>query len=195
MHFRVEDVSLYPTVKLSETLITAGNNVAPTEATLATPATTPPPTTLVPAKMAKYDQNFDDLENVHKAETIVMLLETLPSINELRTYLLQQGRYTVPNLRMWKDRISPAALGLLRWVIASNRSSIIQVDKCPGQEELDPSLAAKVRLDQKCANIPEGWVQFRFAQGSPDKEQRFLNALKTEQASLNSNYPTVSPIL
>jgi ubiquitin-conjugating enzyme E2 Q len=63
----------------------------------------------MPAKLAIYNQNFDDFDNVAKAETIVMLLELLPSIKEMRTFLIQQSRTSEPNLRGWKDRISPAA--------------------------------------------------------------------------------------
>jgi ubiquitin-conjugating enzyme E2 Q len=143
-----------------------------------------------PAKMAIYNQNFDDMTDVSKAETIVMLIETLPSIKDLRTFLMQQTRSSEPSLRAWNDRVSPAALGMLRWIIASNRSCIVQVDRCPGQD--DAELAkAKVRLEQRISNMSSSWVQFRFAQGAPDKEQRFLKALKQEQGDLNSKHPTL----
>lgn len=140
--------------------------------------------------MKIYNENFDTMDDRCKAETIVMLLETMPSIKEMETYLLQQSKYAEPNLKSWKDRVSPAALGILRWIIASNRSCIVQVDKCPGQEDMDV-LAKKIRLEQRISNVTEGWVQFRFAQGSPDKEQRFLNALKEQQANLDPKYPTL----
>lgn len=164
-----------------------------TPATPATPATTPPPpppNTLTPATLSIYDQNFDDMDNPNKCDTILMLLGTLPRISELQQYLQQQKLHSEPNLRAWKDRISPAALGLLRWILASNRSCIVQVDRCPGQEGPGGSLA-KVRLDQKCSNVAAEWLQFRFAQGSPDKEQRFLAALKAEQTNLDAKHPTL----
>lgn len=151
---------------------------------------TPPPPALIPAKMTIYDQNFDDMADQEKAEAIVMLLETLPSVKEMRSYLIQQGRSSEPSLRAWKGRISPAALGILRWIIASNRSCIIQVDKCPGQAEGEINMG-KIHLDQKVMNMADTWVQFRFAQGAPDKEQRFLNALKQLQGKLNPKYPTI----
>lgn len=140
--------------------------------------------------MVAYSENFDDMDDEPMAETIVTLLNTLPSIKEMRSYLLRQSRSSEPNLRAWSDRISPAALGILRWIVASNRSCIVQVDKCPGQEELDLDMS-KVRLDQRISHIGSSYVQFRFAQGSPDKEQRFLNALKAQQANLNNTYPTI----
>jgi ubiquitin-conjugating enzyme E2 Q len=144
----------------------------------------------MPAKMSCYHSNFDEMSDSEKAETIVMALETLPSIAVLRTYLIEQSRSSEPNLKAWKERVSPAALGVLRWIVASNRSCIIQVDKCPGQSDADV-LAAKIRLNQRVSNISESWVQFRFAQGSPDKEQKFLNALKDQQGNFDSKYPTM----
>ncbi len=119
-----------------------------------------------------------------------MLLETLPAITDLRSYLLQQSRHAEPNLRAWKERVSPAALGILRWIIASNRSCIVQVDRCPGQSEAD-IIASKIRLNQRLSNIGDNFVQFRFAQGSPDKEQKFLNALKAQQSNFDAKYPTI----
>jgi ubiquitin-conjugating enzyme E2 Q len=197
VHHRVEDNSLYPTVKLSDVGVTQKSasasslGVADVPATpAATPATTPPPNMLVAAIMTKYDQMFDDMDDVGKAESIVMILDTLPTIKELRSYLVHQGRSAEPSLRTWKERVSPAALGILRWIIASNRSCIVQVDVCPGQTESEVA-KAKIRLDQKCSNVDESYVQFRFAQGAPDKEQRFLNALKAQEANLNPRYPTM----
>ena len=35
-----------------------------------------------------------------------------------------------------------------------------------------------------------GYVQFRFAMGAPDKEARFLKAVKETTARLKSKYPT-----
>ena len=205
VHHRVEDTSLFPTVKISDVGVTQKSSAVTNSPALpvvpATPATTPPPPMLIPATMAKYDHMFDDMDEVGKAESIVsdsfygieqldcwrvtnpvqvMLLETLPTIKELRSYLVHQSRSSEPSLRTWKERVSPAALGILRWIIASNRSCIVQVDVCPGQTDEEVA-KAKIRLDQKCSNVHENYVQFRFAQGAPDKEQRFLNALKAQQ--------------
>lgn len=187
-HYRVHEVAYFPTVQLSKhsfTLENSDENIA-----VPTPATTPPPQDFVAATMVPYSENFDDMLDASKAETIVALLNSLPSIREMRSYLLRQSRSSEPNLRAWNDRISPAALGILRWIVASNRSCIVQVDNCPGQEEMDVDMS-KVRLEQRISHIASGYVQFRFAQGSPDKEQRFLNALKAQQANLNTAYPTI----
>lgn len=188
-------MSLFPTIKLSDTAVqrTAPRTdvtTAPQVTTPDTPYTTPQPPNFRPTKMSIYNKNFDDMNDVEKGETIVMLIDTMPSIREMRSYLVKQSRASQPNLRNWKDRISPAGLGMLRWIIASNRSCIVQVDKCPGQDDAELT-DLKIRLDQRVSNISPDWVQFRFAQGSPDKEQRFLNALREEQANLNLKYPTL----
>ena len=75
VHHRVEDTSLFPTVKLSDIGIpqrgSAAMNFPALPVVPATPATTPPPPMLIPATMARYDQMFDDMDEVGKAESIV----------------------------------------------------------------------------------------------------------------------------
>jgi ubiquitin-conjugating enzyme E2 Q len=162
------------------------SDVAGTSSSTPTPAVTPPLSRLMPVTMAIYNRNFDDLADSEKCQEMVQLIDTLPSIREMSRYLKQQQ---TPNIRVWGDRISPAALGLLRWIIASNRSSIVQVDFCPGQEG-DQGLKSLVRHGERVSNM-DGWVQFRFAQGAPDKEQRFRKALENTVAIRNPAYPTL----
>ncbi|KAM0161438.1 hypothetical protein ACHAQE_003496 [Botrytis cinerea] len=189
LHSRVEDVTSMPIVKLSQPI--------PQMAPLSTyqisgtgHISTASPANMSAARMSIYNSNFDEMSITEKRSTVIMLLNTLPTIQELREYIDRQSRTGEPNLRKWTERISPAALGLLRWVIASNRSCLVQVDKYPCQ--VDSVLTdAKIRPDQKVSQIGENWMQFRFAQGSPDKEQRFLNALKEQQANLDPKYPTL----
>ncbi|CAD6441845.1 9b27a76f-85a1-4450-a8c9-cd0173dd82b2 [Sclerotinia trifoliorum] len=189
IHCRVEDINSFPIAKLSPPIVQkaqASTYQVPSAGHM--PAVNSP--NIAAARLAVYDCNFDDMSVVEKCSTIAMLLDTLPTIKELREYIDRQSQTEEPNLRKWAERISPAALGLLRWVIASNRSCLVQVDRCPGQ--IDSVFSdAKIRPDQKVSQIGENWVQFRFAQGSPDKELRFLNALKAQQAHLNPNYPTI----
>ncbi|KAL8867516.1 MAG: hypothetical protein Q9174_005616, partial [Haloplaca sp. 1 TL-2023] len=115
-----------------------------------------------------YDQNFDDLETLPKQSTICMLLDTLPSVDEMKVYLSSQSGKGM-TIASWQDRISPAAAGVLRWIIASNRSCIVEVDTLK-----DGSLSAS---EERVTNMPQ-WMQFRFAQGAPDKEQRFVQSIR-----------------
>ena len=204
-HCRVTEV-LHPTVKL-KVAITRGFNKnsksdpptsvsslpknpsgpipSITPSTL-TPATTPPfvsaeiPSTLQHQQIefAIYDHNFDDLDDNEKQSSMKMLLETLPSVPQMSAFLRGKGGQDT-SLRSWTDRISPAALGLLRWIIASNRSCIIQVD----------SLDSSTRKSEERVSGMSGWMQFRFAQGAPDKEQRFMTSIR--ETTRKAKYPTL----
>ena len=151
-----------------------------------TPAATPPLTASIDGRPSKleevdlviYDQNFDDLDDYEKQNSICMLLDTLPSVQQMNDYLRIKGGQEM-SLRTWADRISPAALGLLRWIIASNRSCIIQVDSLDDSER---------KSEERVAGMP-GWMQFRFAQGAPDKEQRFVTSVKDTTAQ--QKHPTM----
>lgn len=135
------------------------------------------------AAIEVYDRNFDDLE-VHEKRTCVShLLRLLPSVKEMCQYLNQRATGT-PELRRWKDRIPQAALAVLRWVIASNRACIMQVDY--NNEDAETQTKTKHRLYGM-----QGWVQFRFAMGAPDKEQRFLTAVRETSSRLALQYPTL----
>ncbi|KAB8304685.1 hypothetical protein EYC80_004050 [Monilinia laxa] len=187
-HSRVEDTSSWPIVKLSMPIRQSiQTNPYQMPAPIKKPSVDTIPGNTCDAQLTIYNYNFDEMSSTEKCSTITMLLDTLPSIKDLREYIDRQSLTEEPNLRKWTERISPAALGLLRWVIASNRSCLVQVDKCPGQSDI----LSKIRPEQKVSQIGENWVQFRFAQGSPDKELRFLNALKAQQTTLNSKYPTM----
>ncbi|KAG8528281.1 uncharacterized protein KY384_007198 [Bacidia gigantensis] len=124
-----------------------------------------------------YNKNFDDLVSEEKYATICMLLDTLPSLPEMHKYLLSRGSQEL-SLRHWADRISPASLGLLRWIIASNRSCIVQVDNLEGTTR---------KSEARVSGMP-GWMQFRFAQGAPDKEQRFITSIR--ETTPTATHPT-----
>ena len=151
-----------------------------------TPATTPPPTITAESSTNQhpevhfivYDQNFDDLDDSEKQQSICTLLETLPTVQQMGDYLRSKGGQDT-SLRQWAERISPAALGVLRWIIASNRSCIIQVDSLEGGDQ---------KSEERVSGMP-GWMQFRFAQGAPDKEQRFVTSIR--DTTPNAKHPTI----
>lgn len=135
-----------------------------------------------------YNQNFHDLDQINMAQIIVMLLDILPTVKEMRSYIMKQ-RIKDKALQDWVEKISPAGLGILRWIIASNRSCIVQVDKTPGQTEKD-AIESGVRFDPKIPGMDQ-WIQFRFAQGAPDKEFRFLKCLRDSQKKNDLKHPTI----
>ncbi|KAF3040032.1 hypothetical protein E8E11_006390 [Didymella keratinophila] len=191
-HCRIVETTYYPMVKISEP-------VEPAVATLDTsrgygyagaanppaapkPAPKPPRTTneFRPAKFQIYNQNFDELSAPHKRQVICVLLDLLPSIDSLKEYLIRK-KYN--SLSSWTDRLSPAALGLLRWIIASNRACILQVD---AEDDASTGRKANDRLYGMSS-----WVQFRFAMGAPDKERRFIHAVRATSDRLHLEYPTL----
>lgn len=133
-----------------------------------------------------YEKNFDDLPVTHKHHAIVALLCTLPSIGDMCEYLERQGRGRDGSLKLWKDRVSEPALNLLRWILASNRSCIVQVGEVIGDKEGNTISAAEDRVQGM-----EGYMQFRFAQGAPDKEKRFNDCVKAEAQATGTQYPTL----
>ncbi|KAK4936475.1 hypothetical protein LTR10_022638 [Elasticomyces elasticus] len=133
-----------------------------------------------------YDKNFDDLSGTQKQRAIVALLDTLPGVEEMCEYLVRQGKGREGSLKLWKDRISESALNLLRWIIASNRSCIVQVGEVVGDKDGKKCTGADDRVEGM-----DGYMQFRFAQGAPDKEKRFNDCVKAAAKTTGTQYPTL----
>ncbi|KAI0181535.1 hypothetical protein GGR52DRAFT_42602 [Hypoxylon sp. FL1284] len=121
-------------------------------------------------------EDLDSLDNdFDKAYSMTILLAALPSVEDMRSYLMAGPDRT---LALW-DRIPQAATDLLRWIIASNRSHIVQVDRQAEGESLG-------RPPDKISGV-DGWIQFRFAQGSPGSDQSFNRLSNTT----NQRYKTL----
>ena len=152
-----------------------------------------------------YDTDIDSLSHLEKAGAMRHILDTLPRIAEVAGFLKSHPHSSLRSM----EGVSPAAASLLQWIVSSNRSCIFQVD---ASEELarhaqqsmqpgswaggvDPSPAAtslssfepaytqKNREHERILGM-EGWIQFRFAQGAPDKELRFRKALQEQAARI-----------
>ena len=189
-HCRVADASLYPSVRLDELIPgrKADENVPPSQDR----PPTPPDTAFagsrserspkwVEAIMDTYSVKFDGLGHPEKRQLIIKLLDTLPSVKDMQEFLAVNR---TSNLKMWLSRISPSASALLRWIIASNRACIMQVDDLEIAENVSASSSERVH------GMPN-WVQFRFAMGAPDKERRFVQAVRDTSHRLNLEYPTL----
>ncbi|KAG8629018.1 hypothetical protein KVT40_002883 [Elsinoe batatas] len=206
LHFRVAETTYYPTIKVGQPVsvaITSQDAPEPRSA----PAYRPnaPQADTTPTMMAaegwvdvfvqKYDIDIDTLEDQNKRVAIKFLLDTLPNVNEMQQYIQQSGN---KKLGTWIDRISPSAASVLRWIIASNRACIVQVDeRAPlGSDGQDiPAYMAKqsegeYEKEERVQGM-RGWMQFRFAMGAPDKEQRFLQQVRSTSQRLNSKFPTI----
>lgn len=136
--------------------------------------------------MIPYDVDFDDLSEHEKALTICMLLNSLPPIAHLQKYLFDHPGGSLSSY----TGIFPAARTLLQWIVASNRSCILQVSPAGDDEKLSLQ-GTKSRPQEQIPGVNSGYVQFRFAQGSPDKELRFQRALNELGIQKTKKHPTI----
>jgi ubiquitin-conjugating enzyme E2 Q len=180
---RVRDVTYFPTIELDEPIElampqrvnTRGNTTAvsnlssPLEAAVG-----------IPAVFSICNEDFERLSKTSKLSAMCRMLDTLPSVQEMREHVSHGGE-----LKHWPGRILPTALVLLTWIIASNRACIVQVDSDYLSSD-DEGTASPERV----YGMPK-FLQFRFAMGAPDKEQRFLDEVKKTQVRLGLRYPTM----
>ncbi|RMD43203.1 hypothetical protein DV735_g1893, partial [Chaetothyriales sp. CBS 134920] len=142
----------------------------------------------MPVDCYVYESNFDELSREEKCHAVATILDALPSVADMKTYLQGSGTTKETQLKSWKTRISPTGLNVLRWIIASNRSCIVQVDPLLRRDQAKASDSSGVASGLRVSGMDE-WVQFRFAQGAPDKEQRFVDCVQRE--TRGAKYPTL----
>ncbi|KAI1911777.1 hypothetical protein LOZ61_003649 [Ophidiomyces ophidiicola] len=180
LHCRVQDVSYWPTVQLGRPFSTQPKI---SEYSNQNSQDVLGGSEEHDISFVVYDTNFDDLDDGRRRAALCFLLDTLPPIDDMKAYLSTTTGTSQPSLSNWKDRISKPALDVLRWIVSSNRSCIIQ-DKI--ETPSDPNSRDSIR--HRVSGL-SGYMQFRFAQGAPDKEQRFIQSV----ANSNNNpaYPTI----
>ncbi|KAK4202602.1 putative ubiquitin-conjugating enzyme [Triangularia verruculosa] len=124
-----------------------------------------------------YDTDFDTLDEAGKGLAIRQQLDNLPPILKLESWLTSHPQSPLKAM----DEVSPAAASILQWIVSSNRSCIYQVDRRryrPSPSDVDrPAGKGRDRHHQRILGM-DSWVQFRFAQGSPEKERQFTRALQ-----------------
>lgn len=180
LHCRVRDASVWPMLELSEPIVSQ----RPSDLTKS--ANEPMESGYIEARLIVYDQNFDELELAGKRTMIMILLNTLPSVEDMAKYLNDTFKGSPPTLTTWRDRISNSALDVLRWIVASNRSCIIQDDPDPVNRKDKRFIPHSG--DNRIGGMV-GYMQFRFAQGAPDKEHRFVQSVAVSSA--NKKHPTL----
>ncbi|KAK5134545.1 hypothetical protein LTR08_006330 [Meristemomyces frigidus] len=187
LHCRVREATYFPSIKVDEPVLVrqsttvqqttpqpANQTLPPGEFRKITPATTPK---WVDASFQVYEQDFEQLDRNAKCIAICKLLDTLPNVKLMQDFL---AKNRPADLKNWVERISPAALSLLRWIIASNRACIMQVDGDSSSSQPQERLYGM-----------KGYMQFRFAMGAPDKEQRFITEVRNTTERLKLKHPTI----
>ncbi|GKT47004.1 ubiquitin-like modifier hub1 [Colletotrichum spaethianum] len=135
------------------------------------------------AELLLYEYDLDELEPPYQREALMVLVQTIPSIRTLRDYLKSHQGSSLSEC----NKISRSALALLRWIVASNRSFIVQIDQ-PADLDIGGISATENRQHERVVGMTDDWMQFRFAQGSPEKENRFKEELEKQG---NHRYPTL----
>ncbi|KAK3989811.1 hypothetical protein QBC44DRAFT_78117 [Cladorrhinum sp. PSN332] len=144
-----------------------------------------------------YDTDFDDLDKKGQGTAMTHVLDTLPSILAIEQWLSENPLQSLKAM----ISVSPAAASVLQWIVSSNRSCIFQVDRrrstvnptpeCPNPaDKHEPAGRGRNREHERILGMP-GWIQFRFAQGSPDKELRFNRALQEVAQERQMDQPTI----
>lgn len=113
----------------------------------------------------KYSKHFDDIKDRNDRHAALLILAAgIPSVAEMRNYLLENpGK----RLSSW-EMLDHQTHKLIRWIVSSNRSLIVQ-DNASREESLGDDQVSPTKV----LGIPKDWMQFRFLQGSPEKELRF----------------------
>lgn len=172
-HCRVINTSNWPLVDLYTPIVVQNSQPAPPEK---------PNTEGRTVQFVVYDNNFDHLkENQDKRRAIKNILNTLPDVMAMKSFLESIPTSSRRPLASW-DRISPSAFDMIRWIVASNRSCIMQ------DSEISEYEVAQTNNANLISGV-NGYLQFRFAQGAPDKEEKFFRAIKTNVST--SQYPTL----
>ncbi|KAF3917438.1 hypothetical protein ABW21_db0207420 [Orbilia brochopaga] len=198
IHCRVVDAEYFPHVRLSVGSSNSESNFLANKEHFQFPDSNK-----IPVQYGVYNVRFDELAEQERRTAIVQMLDTLPSVNEMRDWLVLNTKVGEEiSLKTWKNRISPSALLLLRWIVASNRSCIVQIDETPddthgsSQVKTPPNIAEakdhkKSIIGEERVHGMEGYLQFRFAMGAPDKEQRFVNEVRNAVQNSGLQYPTL----
>ncbi|KAF2215987.1 hypothetical protein CERZMDRAFT_34504 [Cercospora zeae-maydis SCOH1-5] len=204
LHCRVSDTTFFPTITVDPPIVLAQQRTGSLAQDRGpqTPAVTPQPTRTgspaqanekwVNATFQVYAQDFSSLETSDKCLAICRLLDTLPPVTEMREYLIKRQP---ADLQSWSECISSSALSLLRWIIASNRSCIMQVDgnDPAGGDNAESSAGAPTvfgKTQERCYGMKD-YMQFRFAMGAPDKEQRFITEVRNTATRLNLKHQSI----
>jgi ubiquitin-conjugating enzyme E2 Q len=165
LHARVEGTSGWPEIILSDLLL--DGEPFPVSEVLTVPGKDK-------VSFVLYDTDFETLPKQEKADALNAILNTLPTVTAMKDFIEQGHAGHLRALAEWKDRIHPGALQVLQWIVGSNRS-VIMYDDNP----------------QHQVSGMDGYLQFRFAQGAPDKEQLFVSAVSKAAARLKLAYPTL----
>ncbi|KAF3350394.1 hypothetical protein EV126DRAFT_494923 [Verticillium dahliae] len=128
-----------------------------------------------------FEHELSELNPHQRAQSLALITASLPAVPTMRQHLMHKPNAAIEDC----PGMGKPSLALLRWIITSNRSMIVQIDSADNIATDSISSGAC----EKLSGISTRCVQFRFAQGSPDKEQRLIEAVRAN--SLTKAAPTI----
>ncbi|KAH8175449.1 poly(ADP-ribose) polymerase catalytic domain-containing protein [Sarocladium implicatum] len=135
-----------------------------------------------------FDTDIAKMDEDERDVATILVADSIPSVLDMRSYLLERpGR----RLEHWA-RLDKSPRTLLNWIVASNRSYLVQDGPVPATTAANGATRPpdhKSNKERGITGLPQGWMQFRFQQGSPHKEQMYEEALQ----SLRADHPTRKP--
>ncbi|CAK7263267.1 hypothetical protein SEPCBS57363_000466 [Sporothrix epigloea] len=129
----------------------------------------------VSAEIFRYTKDFDELLQRQKSAHLLFVLDSLPPVQHLKTELEKP----MVNVLKSASGVSPAAAVLLGWIVATNRSCILQID--------EPSLMVQERQTAESTAPPGNYLQFCLLQGVPEHDYEFQRQLEIETMSDKSH--------
>ncbi|TFB04215.1 Ubiquitin-conjugating enzyme E2Q-like protein [Trichoderma ghanense] len=138
----------------------------------------------------RYTCEIDRLNELDRTVALAMVLHEIPSVLDMRSFLLKNPGQ---RLTSW-GRLDKPALILLQWIISSNRSLILQNDAVPRQREGGHAISGKADPNpNRVEGLPPQWMQFRFLQGTPERERIFTSEIATLSKSEGdtAKFPTI----
>ncbi|RTE74188.1 hypothetical protein BHE90_011372 [Fusarium euwallaceae] len=165
---------------------TLPNNVLPLSENETKTHATHPSTGWVRVMLFQHNRDIDELQTVDRDYNLIQLTRMIPPVEEMRSYLMERPG---SSLSLWKG-MNNSTLALLNWIVASNRSFIVQDGPIPDSQQSTGQAADSPSIVQ---GMGPDWMQFRFAQGSPEKEEAFFKEL-TKLKEINGQ-PKTHPSL
>ncbi|KAL7788457.1 hypothetical protein V8C43DRAFT_112295 [Trichoderma afarasin] len=156
------------------------------------------------ATILQYTGDTDNLNETDRSVALAMILRRIPSVLDMRTYLLDNPSQRLPS---W-GRLDKDSLTLLQWIISSNRSLILQDDAVPNlfkpeKQPGDPQSQVTAPPNppdppnpsnpHKVNGLQPQWMQFRFLQGTPERERLFMKEIMAVSQSQGEQkkFPTI----
>lgn len=134
-----------------------------------------------------YIQDMSGLSEVERNPALATILCGLPSILSLRKYLLDNPGHRLSSSNHFLDSTT---YRLLLWIVASNRSFIVQDE--PVSAGVAEGNLSSSNAPNRVLGVGSDWLQFRFVQGSPEKENRFAKEVeKLSQSTGDDRAPTL----